>query len=113
MPPLQLNRRRFLGCSAAAGIALAQGKAVEGGIANRPLRLGLIGLGNRGTTLLRTALEFPGVEVVAVADVEPKHRLRAQGIARKAQGQGPDALEEWSRLLERTDVEAVAIALPC
>jgi predicted dehydrogenase len=113
MPPLQLNRRRFLGCSAAAGIVIAQGKAVDGALTGRPVRLGLIGLGNRGTFLLRAALEMPGVEVVALADTEGKHLARAQGIVKKAKGQSPEAVDEWSRLLERTDVEAVAIALPC
>jgi predicted dehydrogenase len=113
MPPIQLNRRRFLGCSAAAGIALAQGKVVDEGLAERPIRLGLIGLGSRGTTLLRAALERPAVEIVAVADREPKHRLRAQGIAEKATGSRPEALDGPAPLLERADVEAVLVALPC
>ncbi|MFO0958504.1 MAG: Gfo/Idh/MocA family oxidoreductase [Isosphaeraceae bacterium] len=113
MPPIQVNRRRFLGCSAAAGIALAQGMPADGGVPPRPVRLGLIGLGNRGTTLLRTALEIPGVEVAAVHDAEPRHANRAQGIAEKARGHRPEACETWTRLLERTDLDAVAIALPC
>ena len=114
MPPIRLNRRRFLGCSAAAGIALAQGNVAEaagGDLA--PVRLGLIGLGNRGTTLLRTALELPGARVVAVCDAEEKHRRRAQGIAEKAQGTRPDALDRPAQLLDRSDVDAVLVALPC
>ena len=113
MPPVRLNRRRFLGCSAAAGLALSQGPAAEGAAVARPVRLGLVGLGNRGTTLLRTLLELPGAEVVAVADAEPRHRLRAQGIAAKASGVRPDAYESLGAVLERDDVEAVAVALPC
>jgi myo-inositol 2-dehydrogenase / D-chiro-inositol 1-dehydrogenase len=113
MPPIRLNRRRFLGYSAAAGLALSQGPAAEGAAGGRPVRLGLVGLGNRGTTLLRTLLELPGAEVVAVADAEPRHRLRAQGIAEKARGARPDAHESLGPVLERADVEAVAIALPC
>ncbi len=115
MPPITLNRRRFLGCSAAAGLALTQGRvgeaAVEGEVT--PVRLGLIGLGTRGTTLLRTALELPGVTVTAVCDAEPKHRLRGQGIVEKATGQRPEAIDRPERLLERADVDAVAVALPC
>lgn len=113
MPPIQVNRRRFLGCSAAAGIALAQGKPADGSTSSRAVRLGLIGLGTRGTTLLRAALDQPGVEVAAVHDVEPRHVNRAQGIAERARGQRPEACSSWSRLLERTDLDAVAIALPC
>ncbi|MBX6316572.1 MAG: Gfo/Idh/MocA family oxidoreductase, partial [Isosphaeraceae bacterium] len=114
MPPIQLNRRRFLGCSAAAGLALAQGQvAVAAEAEARPVRLGLIGAGNRGTALLRALLELPGAEVVAVADLEPRHRLRAQGIAEKARGVRPEAYERPLQVLERSDIEAVVVALPC
>src|ERR1700704_5843343 len=112
MPPIRVNRRRFLGCSAAAGLALAQGR-VEGGAEPGSVRLGLIGLGNRGTTLLRTALEGPEARVVAVCGAEPKHRLRAQGIAEKARRVRPDACERVDQILGRPDVDAVLVALPC
>ena len=112
MVPLRLNRRRFLGCSAAAGIALSQGKIAEAAPPDR-VRLGFIGLGNRGTTLLRAALELPGVEVAAVADPEEKHRLRARGIAEKASGRRPEALDSAAKLLERDDIDAVVVAVPC
>jgi myo-inositol 2-dehydrogenase / D-chiro-inositol 1-dehydrogenase len=115
MPPLSVNRRRFLGCSAAAGIALTQGRVGEaaGVDLSAPVRLGVIGLGTRGTSLLRTFLEIPGASVVALCDAEPKHRLRAQGIVEKARNERPEAYEEIGRLLERTDIDAVAVALPC
>jgi predicted dehydrogenase len=112
MPPIQLNRRRFLGGAAAAGWALSHGR-VEAGTEGRPTRLGLIGLGNRGTALLRACLEFPEVEVVALADAEPKHLARGQGIVEKARGKRPDAIDSFDRLLERPEVEAVVVALPC
>ncbi len=112
MPPIQLNRRRFLGCSAAAGLALAQGQVGEAAT-GRPVRLGLVGLGNRGTNLLRAALELPDVRVVALADLEPRHRLRGQGITEKASGQRPEAFEYHEAILDRADVDAVLVALPC
>src|SRR4051794_30235653 len=103
MPPITLNRRRFLGCSAAAGLALSQGRVVEGAAEAAPVRLGVIGLGSRGTSLLRTLLELPGAQVVAVCDAEPKHRLRGQGIVEKARGDRPEAYEgeRGGTLLER------------
>jgi predicted dehydrogenase len=112
MPPIRLSRRHFLGCSAAAGWAISQGRDVEGAVNLPPVRLGLIGLGNRGTALLRAALDLPEAEVVAVADVEERPRRRAQGIAEKARGRRPDAYADQSDLLIREDVEAVLIALP-
>jgi predicted dehydrogenase len=108
-----INRRRFLGCSAAAGIALAHGAPAEALDAIEPVRLGFIGLGNRGTTLLRTALELPGVEVAVVADLELKHRQRAQGIVEKVKKTRPDAVESAEAVLQRGDVHAVVVALPC
>lgn len=112
MPPIQLNRRRFLGGAAAAGWVLSQGR-VEGAEEGRPVRVGVIGLGNRGTTLLRACLDRPDVEVAALADLEPKHLARGAGIVEKARGRRPDTLDSPDRLLERTDVEAVVVALPC
>jgi predicted dehydrogenase len=116
MPPIQVNRRRFLGCSAAASLALTQGNladavAVEGGAA--PVGLGVIGVGNRGTALVRSLLELRGASIVAVCDAEPKHRLRGQGIVEKACGERPEAYNDPRRVLDRKDVDAVVVALPC
>jgi len=113
MPPLRLNRRDFLGSSVAAGWAISQGRDVEAALANAPVRLGLIGLGNRGTALLRAALDLPGAEVVAVADIEERARGRASGICEKAAGQRPALFEQAAKLLELDQVEAVIAALPC
>ena len=55
MPPITLNRRRFLGCSAAASLALSQGNLAEAAALDgeaTPVRLGVIGVGNRGTALV-------------------------------------------------------------
>ncbi|MFO0890099.1 MAG: Gfo/Idh/MocA family oxidoreductase [Isosphaeraceae bacterium] len=116
MPPISLNRRRFLSCSAAAGIAISQGNLAEGGtpdLDSSPVRLGFIGIGNRGTALLRAAIELPGTSIVAICDPEPKHRQRGQGIVEKAQRHRPEAFEDPRRLLDRPDVDAVVAALPC
>jgi predicted dehydrogenase len=116
MPPIALNRRRFLGCSAAASFALSQGTLAESSAAQAeasPVRLGLIGIGNRGTALLRTLLELAGTPILAVCDPDPKHRARGQGIVEKAQGRKPLAFEDPRRMLERSDVDAVVVAVPC
>jgi predicted dehydrogenase len=116
MPPITLNRRRFLGCSAAASLALSQGNLAEAARIEaeaRPVRLGLIGIGNRGTALLRTVLELPGTPVLAVCDVDAKHRQRGQGIVEKARGARPDAYDEPAQLLARPELDAVLVALPC
>ncbi len=78
-----------------------------------PVRLGVIGLGNRGTALLRSLLEIPGTPIVAVCDTEAKHRLRAQGIVDKARGHRPEVLDNPKRVFDRPDIDAVVVALPC
>ena len=116
MPPITLNRRRFLGCSAAAGLALSQGNLAEAAALDgeaRPVRMGVIGVGNRGTALLRAVLDLPGTPIVAVCDFEPKHRQRGQGIVEKARGQRPDAYDDPRRVLDRPDIDAVIVAIPC
>ncbi|MDR3635960.1 MAG: Gfo/Idh/MocA family oxidoreductase [Isosphaeraceae bacterium] len=113
MPPIALNRRRFLGCSAAAGLALSQGRVADAAGDPAPLRLAVIGLGTRGTTLLRTLLELPGARVVAVCDSDTRHRERGAGIVERAKGARPEALECPAQVFDRSDVDAVAVALPC
>jgi predicted dehydrogenase len=116
MPPIQLNRRRFIGYSTAAGLALgpvALAEAVGGKEPARTVRLALIGLGNRGTSLLRQALELAGAQVVAVCDAEPKHAVRAQNIVEKAGQPRPERFDDPRRVFDRPEVEAAIIALPC
>ncbi len=63
MPPIAVNRRRFLGCSAAASLALSHGAVAEAEAiaANaKPVRLGLVGIGNRGTARLACAPRTTG-----------------------------------------------------
>ncbi len=97
MPPLAVNRRRFLSCSAVAGLALSQGNLAEAAALEAegvPVRFGMIGIGNRGTALLRALLELPGTQIVSVCDADPKHRQRGQGIIEKARGVRPEACDE-------------------
>jgi predicted dehydrogenase len=113
MPPIALNRRRFLGCSAAgAGFALTQAAPLAASHSGAP-RVGVIGIGNRGTTLLRALLEIPGVSVPAVSDPDPRHRARGEGIIEKATGRRPESYPDARRILERSDVDAVVVAVPC
>jgi len=116
MPPIRVNRRRFLGCSAAASLALSQGNLPEAAASDAqsaPVRIAVIGVGNRGTALLRALLELSSASIVAVCDAEPKHRQRGQGIVEKDRKHRLEAFDDYRKILDRADIEAVAIALPC
>jgi len=63
-----MRRREFISVSG-AGMAFA----ASGFGANKPARLGLIGTGQRGTSLLQIALLLDGVEINALGDIDKAH----------------------------------------
>jgi len=117
-----VNRREFLirsaGGLAATGIARTMASSVLAQqTANaRPVRLGVVGLGNRGTHLLSLAVALPGVQVKAVCDLSEDNLKRASGIVQKAQGVEPalyaKAPNDYSAMVKRDDIDAVLIATP-
>jgi predicted dehydrogenase len=81
--PDRYNRRDFLGASVAgAGTALAAAtnarKATAQTRLTRPVRLGFVGVGDRGSYHLDNALGIDGVEVPAVCDINPAVLNRAK-----------------------------------
>ena len=98
------ERRRFLfGSLAAAGALAAQRPPQE-------IRVGMIGVGNRGSYLLANVLEQPGVTVTALCDTKPD---RLDTAATKAAASRPFTTSDYTKLLARDDVDAVYIATPC
>ena len=73
----------------------------------------MVGIGNRGTALLRSLLELPGTDILAVCDLDRKHRQRGEGIVEKARGRRPESYSDPRKVFDRTDIDAVVVALPC
>ena len=112
---LSLPRRSFLKTSLVAAAALAVGRASAEDIP-KPIRLGMIGMGGRGNSLLDTLLLFPEAEVRAVCDLLPDHAQNAaakieQRTKRRAEAYAGSELV-WEKLLGRADLDAVIIATP-
>lgn len=103
----QLDRRSFLTTMMAAPAVGAPGAAQSGA---EPIGAAVIGTGNRGSYLLRGALEQPGVKVTALCDVKPD---RLDSAATLAARDKPRTYTDYRRLLEQPDVGAVFIATPC
>jgi predicted dehydrogenase len=78
---------------------------------NDAVRVAVIGVGNRGSHLLRTILKVPGVKIVALCDIDPDNLNKAVETA-KAAGHTPDAFAEYRKLLDRKDIDAVLVATP-
>jgi hypothetical protein len=76
--------------------------------ANDRVRLGFIGLGNRGDQVLDAFLAHKDAEVVAVCDI---YQPYLDFAAKKAGGQ-PQQFRDYRKLLDRKDLDAVVIATP-
>jgi predicted dehydrogenase len=124
------SRRAFLGRSSKAAAAVTVGLSATTRTAwgaNSRIRLGFIGVGNRGTQLLHSFMKNDDVQVVALCDVYQPYldRDRSQVDARLLQELGsrvPTMGEDFGdtvarytdfrRLLDRKDIDAVVIATP-
>ena len=115
-----INRREFLKANAAATVSLALtatgiGKA-ESRTDVKDIRLGIIGMGNRGKALLRTLLTIRGVKISALCDIDKERLAFAQDMVVKA-GQGkPEGYSKdeyvFQQLMNRDDLDAVIITTP-
>jgi hypothetical protein len=127
----RLSRRDFLGAgaTAAAAVHLLPGAIppLESDSADRMIgvpftprtvaRVGLIGVGGRGRSLLRDLLAIEGVQVTALCDLVPAHAARGVAMVKEA-GQdtapavfdGSDSI--WEQLVARDDIDIVYIATP-
>ena len=88
--PNAINRRDVLRGGAALTLAGVAGSGVRAGETEKPPRIGVIGVGGRGTHLLRLALA-QGVDVPALCDIKPAALNRGVALVAKArQGRKPD-----------------------
>src|SRR3954469_6734248 len=80
-----INRRKFIG----EGLILSSGLAVTPSLAfsefaEKKVRLGLIGVGLRGTDHLENILLRKDVTIPAICDIDPERITIAQGLITKA-----------------------------
>jgi predicted dehydrogenase len=111
------NRREFLQVGAAAtawamgGASLAAEAADGKAPPVDPVRIGLVGIGGRGTVLLKILLDLEGVEVKAVCDIIEEWVVRAQNLVTAAGRAKPTGYArgetDFQRLCETEDVDLV------
>ncbi len=106
-----VSRRGFLG---AAGVGLGSSfsilRAAPG--PNDRVVVGIIGVGGMGTSRLLGFMKEKDVEIAAVCDVDESHREKAAEEVLKIRGQRPDTCLDFRRLLDRKDIDAVAVVTP-
>jgi predicted dehydrogenase len=110
------DRRGLLKVGAAATAAWAVGgELLPGDTAEvKPMdrvRVGLVGIGGRGTVLLKILLDLEGVEVKAVCDIIEDRVVRAQNLVAAAGQPKPTGYTrgetDFKRLCETEDVDLV------
>ncbi len=124
-----LGRREFLKVSAAAGaLALAAqwalpqsatSQAEVSGTKAAPIdlvRIGIVGVGGRGSSLLRDFMNCHGVEFRAICDVREDAAMAACDAVKQKTGKQPDLYtrgdEDFRRLCDRDDLDVVVNATP-
>ena len=127
-----ISRRDFITKStlAAAGLSLSTGVFPASGKvlgANDKIRMGFIGVGNRGSQLLNLFMSHPDCEIAALCDiyepymernrnaVDPRYIMDLGGSVPRMGEQfptKPKLYKDWRKLLEDKNIDAVAIATP-
>jgi predicted dehydrogenase len=104
----KLNRRAFLQTAAAAAVA-SRSRSVLG--ANDRVRMAVIGTGSRGMMVAGFLGQHKDCTFAAACDVA-KDRLD-KGVAKLAEaGVKVDTYEDYRRILDRQDIDAVLVATP-
>jgi predicted dehydrogenase len=119
------TRREFLRSAAIAGAALALPTIVPSTVLGRSapgnrINVGLIGMGLMMGSHHHIMLGREGVQVLAVCDVNRDKRERARAQTEKAYAanqasgtyKGCEAYNEYERVMERKDIDAVIVATP-
>ena len=79
---------------------------------NERIRIGCIGVGGMGTGNMKSFMNHPEVEVVAVCDVDSDNLGKASATVLKKSGRLPRAVKDFRDVLDMKDVDAVVIATP-
>lgn len=115
-----VTRRDFLkkmGALAMAGAvspSLVNAKSPKASVmgANDRINIGLIGCNSMGWTDLLNAINVPGVECVALCDIDKNIINRRAAELTKNKGTKPELYGDYRKLLERKDIDAVIIGTP-
>ena len=115
---MAFTRREFLQANAAVSLGLVAKSSGLGLLEleenSRKVRIGLVGTGNRGNSLLRILLSIPGVEIAALCDIDKERLETAQEKVVEAGQKKPEGYwkDEYAfkNLMDRDDIEAVIIA---
>ncbi|MCF6287088.1 MAG: Gfo/Idh/MocA family oxidoreductase [Candidatus Hydrogenedentes bacterium] len=104
----EITRRNFTKTSVAAALGVAAVRGARAQNANDKIRLGFIGVGNRGGQLLNAFMEHDDKEIVAICDVyEPYLSKQKERI-----GGNVETYSDFRKIIDHPGIDAVVIATP-
>ena len=138
---MNTNRRKFLKLSGLTGMMMAGGsiptaigtgdkergfEKSERGLFNmcgyaapklETVRIGFIGLGNRGPAAVKRTSKIEGVEIKALCDLRPEKVNKVKNDLQKTNSKfQPEVYtggeNEWKKMCERNDIDLIYIATP-
>jgi hypothetical protein len=112
----KVSRRRFVktGTIAALGLGMLPSQINAFGSSARPVRVGVVGTGNRGTGHVGTLLTIEGVEIAAVCDLVESKAMNAAQLCQDAGRTRPVVYSKdaftYKEMLDKEKLDAVIIA---
>ncbi|MEI7900128.1 MAG: Gfo/Idh/MocA family oxidoreductase [bacterium] len=104
---------RITGTAAVAAPFVSRGLAGE---AEKNVRIGFIGVGGRGTSLLSSTVSIKNITIPAVCDINKSSAQEAVNIIKQAGLAAPELYADnethWQKMLARDDLDLVIIATP-
>lgn len=113
----KINRREAIaragwGAAVAAGAFAAPRPARAKLGPSERVRLGVIGCGGMGTRHLEALAVNPNCEVAAVCDCFTPRYENAVGVVGKLSGKAPEGYQDFRRVLDRNDIDAIFAPSP-
>lgn len=113
----KINRRRFLKKSVAASsvafpfVLTQRGQAAKA-VASERVRVGMIGAAGRAGRLNSIFAGNPNVDIVAIAEIDPRRLPGTLEGVTKIQGHKPRTTTDFRKVVEDSTIDAVCIGTP-
>jgi len=112
-----IDRRKFFTISAMSTLAIQTSKIANSSVnQDKPVRIGMIGMGNRGCSLLGILLRLKNVEIPAICDIKQERLDYANSLFQKAGHKKPEIYNQneyaFEKVNSRDDLDAIIIATP-
>jgi predicted dehydrogenase len=104
-----MNRRHFIMNSAGAlGASALRAEAAP----SDKIRIAVVGMNGRGKSHLQAYTSLPGVDLVAICDIDDAVLAKSSKFVEEKRGQAPTPYKDLRKLLEDKSIDAISIATP-